>query len=218
MALSREWLRFIYLFGVSLAACLMVFWFLPQHRNLILLYLYSIPSNSVVPIPHEPAMIFFGASHPPLVVALVAALATLVPCFLDYQAVTLVFQRRRLERIRKSDFYQGAIYYFLKAPFVAIAFAAFAPFIPFYVFRVLSPTSGYPLRRYMTAVTIGRLPRYYLFALMGSTFLLPDLAWIGGLILFVCIGLFLIVKRHLVSLRHPPASSHLGGENFPDNS
>lgn len=201
MTLSREWRTFFLLFGASLIACAGILFYLPTYRDLILLYLYSIPSNSVIPIPHEPAMVYFGRLHEPLLVALVACAGTMVPCFLDYQAIHFAFQAERLQKVRRSDVYQGAVTYFLKAPFISVTIAAFAPFIPFYVFRVLSPTSGYPLRRYMLAMAVGRLPRYYFFALLGEALPLPDLIPALLLILVVCIALFLLVKRHLASRR-----------------
>ena len=90
------------------------------------------------------------------------------------------------------------MYYFLKAPFFCIWIAALAPFIPFYIFRILSPTSGYPIKRYMSAVFLGRLPRYYVFAFMGSALLPARLLIVCALILLACIGLYLIVRNHLV--------------------
>jgi uncharacterized membrane protein YdjX (TVP38/TMEM64 family) len=72
------------------------------------------------------------------------------------------------------------------------------PFIPFYIFRVLSPTAGYSLRKYMLAVFVGRLPRYYVFALMGATLNLPNLTIVLVLILGVCWLLYRRVSQHLV--------------------
>ena len=173
--------------------------FLPAYRNLIFLFLYSIPGNSVIPIPHEPGMVYFGQFYSPALVAIVAAVATLIPCFFDYRVITFAFQARQFRKIRKSDVYQGAVHYFLKAPFTCILLAAFAPPIPFYIFRVLSPTSGYPLRRYMLAVFLGRLPRYYFFALMGSALNPPELILAGGCLLLLCVLLYSRVKRHLAT-------------------
>ena len=74
------------------------------------------------------------------------------------------------------------------------------PFIPFYIFRVLSPTAGYQLRRYMLAIFVGRLPRYYVFALMGATLGLPTLTITLVTILGVCLILYRRVSRHLVGV------------------
>ena len=199
MKLNRDWKRFLLVAGglSVLAGC--TAYLFPAYRNLTLLFFYSIPSNSVVPVPHEPAMIFFGKLYSPLLVAFVAVVGTLLACFLDYQAINFAFQNEKINKIRQSDVYRGAIYYFLKAPFLAVLIAALAPFIPFYIFRVLSPTSGYPLKRYMAAVFFGRLPRYYLFALMGTALTLPNLILVGGGIFCICAYLCTRVKKHLAT-------------------
>ncbi len=199
MNLTRNWRRFFLISAALFPMAAFVAVFLPAYTNLIFLFLYSIPGNSFIPIPHEPGMIFFGQFYPPALVAIVAAVATLIPCFLDYQFITFAFQARQFRKIRESDVYQGAVHYFLKAPFVCILLAACVPPIPFYIFRVLSPTSGYPLRRYMLAVFLGRLPRYYFFALMGSALSPPGLILAGGCLLLLCALLCSRVKRHLAT-------------------
>ena len=160
--------------------------YVPELRQLVLLFFYSMPANSFVPVPHELGMIYFGQYYSPVIVALVAAAGTVMVCFVDYQAMNFAFGLKHLRKVKESDLYRGAIQYFLKAPFVSLVVAAAMPFIPFYLFRVLSPTAGYPLRRYMMAIFIGRLPRYYVFALMGATLELPSLAIALVLILGAC--------------------------------
>ena len=125
--LNRDWRRFLIVFGgvsllVGLAALA-----LPEYRSLAILFFYSIPGNSVIPVPHEPGMIYFGQFYHPAVVALVATGGTLLACFIDYQAINRAFQARRFRQIRNTYVYQGAIGYFLKAPFFAVFIAAIAP-------------------------------------------------------------------------------------------
>ena len=198
MRFSRNWHKFLIYAGPFIACAGLTIFFLPEYRNLALLFLFTIISNSVVPMPYEPVMVVMGALFPPLLVATAAACGNVIACFLDYEIIVRAFRYPRLQRVRESDMYQGAVHYFLKAPFLCILAAAFAPFIPFYIFRVLSPTSGYPLKRYMTAVFVGRLPRYYLFAFMGSV-LPARLLVVCALLLLACVGLYLLVRHHLVA-------------------
>jgi len=198
--LSNHWKRYLAIvIPVSLAA-ISVGVYVPELRQLVLLFFYSIPANSFVPVPHELGMIYFGQYYAPSVVAIVAAAGTVMVCFVDYQAMNFAFGLKHLRRVKESDLYRGAVQYFLKAPFVSLVIAAAAPFIPFYIFRVLSPTAGYPLRKYMLAIFIGRLPRYYVFALMGATLELPNLTIALVLILSVCWFLYRRVSRHLVGV------------------
>ncbi|HCR16930.1 MAG TPA: hypothetical protein DIU35_05555 [Candidatus Latescibacteria bacterium] len=199
MPLTKSWKRFFLVASLLSLAAGIVIIVSPSYRNLAFLFFYSIPSNSVIPIPHEPALILLGKYYTPLLVAFVAVTGALLACFLDYKAIHYAFSNSKIAKIRESDVYKGAVHYFLKAPFFAILIAALAPFVPFYIFRVLSPSSGYPFKRYIVAVFLGRLPRYYMFALLGTSLSIPSLVMVGGGILCICIYLGTRVKRHLAA-------------------
>ena len=200
MLMSNDWKKYLAIVApISIAAISLGVW-VPELRQLVLLFFYSIPANSFVPVPHELGMIYFGQYCAPSLVALVAAAGTVMVCFIDYQAMNFAFGLKHLKRVKESEVYRGAIQYFLKARFISLVIAAAAPFIPFYLFRVLSPTAGYPLQKYMLAIFIGRLPRYYVFALMGATLALPNLTMAIVLILGTCWLLYRRVSRHLVGV------------------
>jgi membrane protein YqaA with SNARE-associated domain len=195
--MDKAWKQYLAMMLPITAVLIAVAAALPEWRGLVYLFFYAIPANSFIPIPHELGMIYFGQYYDPVLVALVAALGTIAVCFIDYRAVTAAFRLEKLRTVRNSDIYKGAIYYFLKAPFVSVLIAAATPFIPFYIFRVLSPTAGYSLGRYTLAVFLGRLPRYYLFALLGSTLTTPNLAIALTLIVATCALLYTQVSKHL---------------------
>lgn len=208
--MTSDWKKYLAIVvPISIAAVTLAV-FVPEMRRLVLLFFYSIPANSFVPVPHELGMIYFGQYYDPSLVAIVAAAGTVTVCFIDYQAMNFAFGLRHLQRVKESDLYRGAVQYFLKAPFISLVIAAAAPFIPFYIFRVLSPTAGYPLRKYMLAVFIGRLPRYYVFALMGATLPLPNLTVAIVLILSVCWVLYRRVSRHLIGVARGEEEPELG--------
>ena len=64
--------------------------------------------------------------------------------------------------------------------------------IPFWPVRILSISTRYPFGRYTTAVTIGRIPRYFLLAFGGMTLNIPD--WLIAVIFIAMITLPLILK------------------------
>lgn len=199
MTLSKNWRRFILYAGPFILLAGGVAFFVPPYRNLSLLFLFTIVSNTVIPMPYEPVMVIMGAMYAPVLAATAAACGNLAACLIDYEAITYAFKHQALQKIQQKDIYQGAVFYFLKAPFLCIVIAAFAPFIPFYIFRVLSPTSGYPLKKYMVAVFVGRWPRYFLFAFMGSALLPARLLLVCAILFLACIGLYLLVRSHLIS-------------------
>ena len=196
--MNSDWKKYLAIVLPVSAAAITLAAFVPEMRKLVFLFFYSIPANSFIPVPHELGMIYFGQYYDPALVAIVAAAGTVLVCFVDYQAINFAFGLKYLRRVKESDVYRGAVRYFLKAPFLSLVIAAAAPFIPFYIFRVLSPTANYPLRKYMYAIFIGRLPRYYVFALMGATMDLNSLAFTLVLIFGACWLLYRRVSGHLV--------------------
>ena len=196
---NYTWRRFALFAGPFILAAILIASLIPEYRNLALLFLFTIVSNSVIPMPYEPVMVVMGALYAPLLAATVAACGNVIACFIDYKAIRFALGHKSLQKMQKSDQYQGAVHYFLKAPFICVLVAAFAPFIPFYIFRVLSPTSDYPLRKYMTAGFLGRWPRYFLFAYLGSAMLPARLLIICALLFLACVGLYLLVRHHLVA-------------------
>lgn len=214
--MSKDWKRYLGIMLPVSTVLLVVAYGVPEWRGLVGLFFYSIPANSFIPIPHEVGMIYFGQYYHPAIVAVVAAFGTCAVCFIDYQAIGGAFRTEKLKTIRDSEVYQGAVYYFLKAPFLCVLFAAAAPFIPFYIFRVLSTTASYPLRRYTLAVFLGRLPRYYVFAILGSALDTSNLAITLVLIVAACALIYTRVRNHLThkSRSLGPSDEKLGSEEL----
>ena len=167
-------------FWVLLAAlvpalvCTPIAWFLfPQAWQLVALFWYTIPASSFVYLPHEPAVVYAGAVYAPWKVALVGGLATVVAAIVDYYVVRRVFEFRRVAPVKRTAIYHRAVRYFYWKPWATIAVISFS-FIPFYPLRILAPSSGYPISRYVTAYLAGRVPRYYLLAMGGAWMPVPS--------------------------------------------
>ena len=158
---------------VLAVACtiLAVFWF-PQWWQLVGFFWYSIPGNSFVYLPHEPAVIYAGAIYQPWLVAIVGGVATMVAAIVDYYVVRKVFGLKRVAPVKETSLYKASVRYFSWRPWLTVAFFAISP-LPFYIIRVLAPSAGYPLWRYVSACVAGRVPRYYLLALGGAWVPLP---------------------------------------------
>ena len=160
---------------------------LQKSTNLLVLFLYSFPSEFLMAVlPHEPVLIYFGKSFSPATVMAVALSSTLLVELTNYYAIGHLFDLRAFQKIKASPLVNKAVNLFLKAPFPALVFFAFAPII-FYPFRFLTVLSKYPARKYILAVALGRGPRFFLLALLGSRVDVP----ISALILFT-LSLFLM--------------------------
>lgn len=157
----------------------------PALSGLYLFCIYSMPANSMVPVPHEPGLLFFAKYYDPLWVAIAGTLGSGVAAFADYEIVERAFRLPRIALTKESHFYQRCTRWFMRAPFLTTVLFSFTP-LPILVVRVLAPAAGYSVWRYVTAMMLGRLPRFYLVAALGAAFPIPT--WILVLLFVVLVA------------------------------
>jgi len=150
-----------------------LFFLLKSKYALFALFLYTIPANSFIPFPHEPAVLYYGAMYAPLTVAVICGVATCISALIDYSVLGAAFTHRKaMEFKEESRLYKIAERYFSQAPFWTMVFAGFSP-VPFYPFRVMGIASGYTRWKYVLSTFIGRTPRYYILAWVGNEYSIP---------------------------------------------
>lgn len=153
---------------VPAAVCTALTWvFWPPLWPLVLYFYYSIPSNSFVYLPNEPAVLWAAGLYQPWVVTVVGGVATAIACVIDYTIVRRAFEFQRVAAVRQTAFYQKCVSFFNWHPWPTIAVVAVTP-LPFLPIRVLAPSSGYPLWRYTSSTTVGRMVRFYILATVGA--------------------------------------------------
>ena len=97
-------------------------------------------------------------------VALVGTSATLVAIVLDYWLIGWLVNHHLVKPVvQESRWFTFASRWFRKAPALLIAGSALAP-VPFYPVKIMAIAADYPLRRFMAALIVGRLPRFYFLA------------------------------------------------------
>ncbi len=171
----------------------------PEDHPLLTVFFYSIPSNAGISLfPHEPVIVWYGKTVNLWLLSLVATAGTVVAAFLDYRFFAPVLNLSYSARYKATGTYRKAHRWFHKMPFISIVVAALTP-IPFYPFKFMVYASKYPIRRYLSAVVIGRFPRYYLLGKAGQLFHIPDWLLIGS---FLAMVLLISHKRifHWLSL------------------
>ena len=156
--------------GVLIPAilCSLLTWgYLSAWWQLSAFFWYSIPGNSFMWLPHEPAVIYAGAIYAPALVAVVAGLATLIASIIDHAVFTRALRSDRLASFKRSRLMKLVVDLFNRWPWWTIVLFAFTP-VPFYPLRVVAPMASYPMSNYVSAVVVGRVPRYFLLALGGG--------------------------------------------------
>ncbi len=190
----RSRLRTAVFIAENLLVLVLVAWWIGVGRNghvngLLVLFLYCFPSEFLIaPVPHEPVLIYFGKVYAPWLVALVSAAGTLLVEALNYHAFAFVADARPLQRVVHSRLIGRLVALFDRSPFLALVAGGLAP-LPFYPFRFVVVLARYPLPRYLAAVFLSRLPRFYLMALLGAKVRFPDAAFLAIFVVFLGVGL-----------------------------
>ena len=144
--------------------------------DLFLLGLYCIPSNSVLPIPHEPGVLYFAKFYDPIWIALAATIGSVIVSFADYGLIEAAMRHPRVKGASEARLFRWAVRWMTKWPFALIVLFSLIPVLPISVIRALAPASGYPLKRYIAAQIVGRFPRFLMLAWLGQVVMIPT--WI----------------------------------------
>jgi ribonucleoside-triphosphate reductase len=135
-------------------------------------------------------LLYYGKIYNSFTIALIGGVAATLAGFIDYETINTVVKLKSVKKIySEAKLYKKAIGFFLKAPFLMIIIAALTP-IPFYPFKFLATSIDYPEDKYLSAIFIGRTPRYFILAYTGKVINIPNSILIGAFILmFVWAGI-----------------------------
>lgn len=195
--------------AIGLAAIPLVL-LVPESAGMVVFALIAVwmngPSAVVVPAGFEPMLLLFGELYDPLLVAVTGTLAATYIEFFNYHMFRGVLGLSAVRPLRESRVTRWAVRLFARQPFFAVWLMAWTP-VPFTVARILSTLSRYPVERHLLAVTLGRFPRFWLFAVLGDALDIPTLVIWGFLALMVVLGTSVVAWRW--SLRGTDGSARL---------
>ncbi|MDH3217565.1 MAG: VTT domain-containing protein [Candidatus Krumholzibacteria bacterium] len=188
---ARRWGRFALSLALVLVMGAVLLAALPEARGLVLLGLYTIPSHMFVsPFSHEPLLLYYAKFYPAWGCALASIIGCLVAAVWDYWLfVPLVHKPRLRSKYVTNVLYRKSVHLFRKSPFVTLVVAGLTP-VPFYPVKFLSIADGYPLKRYLLALIVGRTPRYYVLAYLGYVLKLPNWSLIVLALVILVIALY----------------------------
>ena len=189
---------FIFVLEVSLVALLLILWLssgsIQKSKSLWILFLYSFPSQFLIAVvPHEPVFLYFSKFYAPIIVTFVSVSSTVLTELVNYSTFKFIVDLKSFDKIKYSGFVKKLIDIFNKAPFLALWIAGFTP-IPFYPFRFLVVLAHYPIYRYI-AVFLSRTPRFFLLALLGQAFKIPDYLLVILFAVLILVAAVPILKR-----------------------
>lgn len=145
----------------------------PHYLLLVWFGFYTSVSNFFIPwLPLRPMILLFGTLFAPWLIAILGGVATAWVEYFNYRMLGRVLTVSQIRAVTEKRLYQVAERWFKKFPFWIIVFTGFTP-VPFAPFRVFAVSSRYPMDRYLGAVLVGRIPRYFLWASIGAAIDLP---------------------------------------------
>jgi len=168
----------IFVIEIALFIGLLIWWLsspsIRQSKSLWVLFFYSFPSEFLIAlVPHEPMLLYFGKYYPPLTVALVGVLGTVMTEALNYSVFKFVSDLSLFRKVHQKKAVTKIVNLFKRAPFTAIWLAGFTP-VPFYPIRFLVVLSRYSVWKYLLGVFLSRAPRFYILAFVGHQINIPD--------------------------------------------
>jgi len=125
------------------------------------------PLAPLLPATYEPVLMIAGRAYSPLLVALVGIAGTLFVEYINYYLYRAILFHPKLDRARASGTVRRTVALFEKSPFFTVWLCSWSP-LPYWAVRFLAPLAGYPVRPYLVATFLGRMPRLWFFAALGS--------------------------------------------------
>lgn len=203
---SPSWIRtLLFILQIFLVLILLFIWFLSEgireSKNLWVLFFCSFPTEFLIAIvPHEPILLYFAKFYPPLTVALVAGSSTLMTEALNYSVFKYVTDLKIFKNFQRKKSVSKIVGLFNRAPFLALWIAALTP-IPFYPFRFLVVLARYPLAKYILALSLSRIPRFFILALAGRAIQIPDFLLVVLFVVLIASMNLPLLKKYIQNRR-----------------
>ena len=137
------------------------------------------PQSPVVPAGFETVLLLYGQLYPPLFLALLGTAGAVLVETVNYRLFALAAGTNAIRRVGDTRAARWLVRLFRRAPFMTIAVNAAA--LPLWLGRTLVVLADYPLGRHLAAVALGRLPRFWALAAVGSWLAVP-VPWLAALV------------------------------------
>ncbi len=144
------------------------------------------PLSPFFPATYEPVLMAMGRAWPPVLIGFIGILGILYVEVLNYHLYRAALLHPRLDTFREKRLVQRVVRLFRKSPFLAVWLCSWSP-LPYWAVRILAPLARYPLRPYLLATFLGRFPRLWFFAAMGTVLPVPT-SWLIGMAVVLTMG------------------------------
>lgn len=209
---DRRWDVFLRASGVVALLGIPVLQLIPNSAPLVWLAVLSLPANSplspILPTFFEPIIIEAAKWEPAWAVTAVATVGYMYMEYLNWHVYAWVLNWDRLEGFRARPSVRWGVRMFGHSPFWMVVIFAFTP-LPFWAGRALAILYRYPLRWFMLATVVGRVPRWLIYAWFGGTVSVPTWILVGVIVVpaALVIGARLVRGEALLAESAPPSGA-----------
>jgi len=198
---DRRWDLFLHATGFAALIGIVVVQLIPDSAPLVWLAVLGIPANSplspLLPTAFEPVIMDAAKHASVLGVTLVSTGIYMYTEYLNWYLYAWVLNWDRFRPLSEGRWVKLGMRWFAAAPFTTVVVFAFTP-LPFWAARCLAILDRYSLKKFMWGTAVGRLPRFFLYAWLGSVLGVPTIALVG-----VVVGTAVIVIAARLVARRP---------------
>lgn len=171
-----------------------------KYHVLVSYFLIMSVSCNLVPIPTFPIVLYVSHDYAIWMLVFFGAVGASISAFIEYHIIDFLMRFDRIAKLKQNGKYQKYAGYFDRFSFRSIMLASLIP-LPLDVIRILAITRRYSKWRYLLATFLGRIPRIFIFAFLGSQLAYSKLI---ALILLVAMLLFELSRRIIKIYRRIP--------------
>lgn len=153
------------------------------------------PWSPFFPAAFEPMLLAFGKLYPPLLIAVLGGGLSVAMEWLNYRLYNWMSEFKRLETLKARAVSGRLVQLFAKRPFLVVWLFALSP-APDWGARILGVLAGYPIRRYLLAFLLGRIPKFWLLATIGQALPVSPRVMLGAAIVITVTILAVGLWRH----------------------
>jgi len=173
-----------------------------ESLELIFLLTYMTFACTFFALPTPQIIMYYGGRFNPILVAVISAIGTCMAGLIDYTVMTYVLEFKKIAKLKETNTYKYCAWLYNKIAFISLVISGFIP-IPFEPFRCLAGATRYSRGKYVLALFIGRVPRYYLLAKLQGYLHIPRSILIGSILLISIIILIRVICREFSESRKP---------------
>ena len=164
------------------------------------------PLSPLLPAAYEPVLMVAGRAYAPSLIALVGVAGILAIEYLNYYLYRLAILHPHAGTVRQSRLVARTLALFERQPFFTVWLCAWSP-LPYWAVRVLAPLAGYPVNRYLLATFLGRAPRLWFFAALGTVVPVSTQLLVMATVTMVAAALGIVARRALARRARVPVIS-----------